>query len=201
MPALCKSGNKTPCVLRRPHSQAPCPANSTMVAVLQDSLQNAFYGIRPRYLVYVELKEDDDDPNPTRYYLFWGPPLQANKAKLYFIHPKPNAPPGTFPLCGVFATESAFQKFVAQNLPHHSTLRPGKIRHDSLDEKRINVPKFKRMRGGAYVWFPGYWGRTMVCELFEETFKLPWTFKVCYTHTYAHAHTQTGRWMSTHMDV
>ncbi len=158
-----------------------------------DTLQRAFFGSSPRFLVSYTVQppqkpstseaatsmdalhsanEAEHQTDGTRapapkHYLIWGRKLNQSSRtyRLWLIHPAPDAPPNTPPLCVLKGpSESSFRAFVAP-LAHYSATAPGQDTPDWVPAGACRG--FKRLRKGC-VWFPAASPDEEVIPLVED---------------------------------
>ncbi len=139
--------------------------------VQSDQLNELLFCQHPKWLVYLELPLPGED-EPKKFYFAPGQ-FSAGDPRLWLLYPSATAPPGTVPLCTIFGAKVGLG-YIAENVPHYTTLRPGRQEPECYDvgyeiteafvaRGKVKVPPHVDLKWAQY--------------RFKETYRLPDVFQ------------------------
>lgn len=138
-----------------------------------DSLLRAFFGTKPRFLVYCLV----DD---VKHYLVFAKmsTYSAKAPKLWIVRPAEGAPAAMPALCVVARNSERALLDLIQRIPHYSALEPGRARPSSVSIHKSLQTLACRVCSKRPVKFPVSWDDEQVLQFFHATITLPDIFQV-----------------------
>ncbi len=143
-----------------------------------DTLANAFFGERPRAVVYVNVRPDKVPGEATKHYFTFGT-LRPSHPKLFLLYPTDTAPAGTPHLCVLLGSQEALHTLL-DSLPEYTAVErgaAGSVSQINCSEGTLSRLVTSHKRGGS-TQLPEPCGDALMRELFLENYHLPRMFDV-----------------------